>query len=102
MKPTVDDYEKFNEAFNRSLGNDIKRIREEMDITQDEMAERLGIESRYMQKIESGNVSFKTHIKIMFQISVLNSSRQITSDYTQDHSTSVAKRLKKIITQLLG
>ena len=80
MKPEQDTIDSFNEAFHRALGNNITKIRSEMNLTQESFAEQLEIETRYLQKLESGNVSFKTILKFMTKAMSVHINRFIVFD----------------------
>jgi ribosome-binding protein aMBF1 (putative translation factor) len=64
-------HEEFTELFLQSIGDDIKRTREGLGLTQTEFAEKLNYEVRHIQRIERGHVSFKILTKVMFEATKL-------------------------------
>lgn len=53
-------------SYLKGLGKSIKKVRKEIGITQENMAEMLGSDYKYYQRIESGkaNITMKTLLKI--------------------------------------
>jgi len=47
-------YQRYNRAANVKLGRNLAKLRQAVGLSQDRLAERLGISVRHMQRVESG------------------------------------------------
>lgn len=67
------------EQFNLNLGNALREIREEMNISQEKMAEKVGLSRNYIGQIERGEKS----VSVFILVKILESNGIVVSKFME-------------------